>query len=323
MNKDHAIKWATNTLVALGISVLQPPEVARNMPWSKVTRFYTSQGIFYLKEMSEQFAVEPLVLTLLLNEMAAPVPEVIAHDAQSRYFLMLDAGGCLRDKLKSHYDTTLVSNILKSYSEIQIQTINKRTKLLSLGVKDWRLNQLPLLYLNLLAQENLLLNDGLTFSEIEQLKQYHAFFVEDCARLAAFGLPETLEHGDFHDNNILIDNHHKVTLNDWGDANITHPFFSLGSWLDSASRHHQLNTQDPRYELLIKAYLEPWQRFAPYEALLAAFMVSERLRPILFSINFCRVTSCEGMEKLGQFKGYIAQALKEYIVIYETYKKTK
>jgi hypothetical protein len=106
-----------------------------------------------------------------------------------------------------------------------------------------------------------------------------------------------------------------VTFNDWGDANITHPFFSLGSWLDSASRHHEMSAADPRRAQLIKAYLEPWQPFAPMEILEEAFIVAERIRPVLFAINFCRVASCPGMETLGQFKGYIANALKEFISI--------
>ncbi|MBS0288389.1 MAG: phosphotransferase [Proteobacteria bacterium] len=313
MNDNEAISWASDTLAKLGINLLEAPKLIRAMPWSKVTCFSTSKGNIYLKQMSAQFAVEPLVLNLL-KEMSVPATKVIAHNEKELLFLMLDAGSCLREKLKTNYDTALVCQLLKSYAKIQLESIAKVENFLALDVKDWRLSQLPSLYNTLLSEENLLLNDGLSITELNQLKEHHNTFVEDCARLAAFGIPETIEHGDFHDNNILISVNNQFTFNDWGDANITHPFFSLGSWLDSASRHHNLQKQDPRYLMLSKAYLEAWGSYAPLESLFEAFEVSERLRPILFSINFCRVVSCEGMEKLGQFKGYISDALKEYIV---------
>lgn len=313
MNESKPIQWATKALNDLGINILKEPEVVRAMPWSTVTRVSTSSGDVYLKQMSPQFAVEPLVLNLLLKDLSAPVTKVIAHDPKSYYFLMQEAGACLRNKLKDNYDTSLVCQVLKSYAQIQLNAIDKQTELLALGVKDWRLEKLPALYINLLAQENLLFADGLSPDDIVKLKTLYGTFVEDCNKLDTFAIAQTIEHGDFHDNNVLISDNNIITFNDWGDTNITHPFFSLGSWLDSASRNHHLHKKDPRYHILCTAYLEAWRAYAPMDKLFEAFELSERLRPILFCINFCRVTSCKGMEKLGQFKGYIAQALKEYI----------
>ncbi|MGE3318573.1 MAG: aminoglycoside phosphotransferase family protein [Candidatus Berkiella sp.] len=313
MPENPSRQWVMNTLTKQGIEALAAPESVRDTPWSKVSRLLTVKGYVYLKEMSPQFAVEPYVLNLLHKELSANVTEVIAHDDVHRWFLMPDAGSRLREKLKQNYQVELVASMLKEYAELQIKAVNKNEKFLALRVKDWRLVNLPSIYEALLSQRDFLQRDGLTEADLATLASLKGVFAEKCEQLAQLGLPETIEHGDFQDNNILIDKNDKITFNDWGDANITHPFFSLGSWLDSASRHHQMGVNDPRRAVLMEAYLEPWQAFAPLKILKEAFIISETIRPVLFAINFCRVASCPGMENLGEFKGYIAGALKEFM----------
>lgn len=313
MSETSSQQWTINTLSKLGIEHLGAPEAVRDTPWSTVSRILTASGYIYLKEMSPQFAVEPYVLNLLRKELSANVPDVIAHDEVHRWFLMPDAGYRLRENLKQNYQIKLVASILKDYAELQIKAVDKNEKLLALRVKDWRLINLPSIYETLLSQRDFLQKDGLTEADLEGLASLKGDFAYQCEQLAQVGLPETIEHGDFQDNNILIDNNDKITFNDWGDANITHPFFSLGSWLDSASRHHQMSMNDPRRTVLIEAYLEPWQAFAHLKTLKEAFVISETIRPVLFAINFCRVASCPGMENLGEFKGYIADALKAFL----------
>jgi hypothetical protein len=47
-------------------------------------------------------------------------------------------------------------------------------------------------------------------------------------------------------------------INDWGDAVITHPFFSLAGFLDSAARNHGLGGGSPIYESIKSAYFAIW-----------------------------------------------------------------
>jgi len=52
-----------------------------------------------------------------------------------------------------------------------------------------------------------------------------------CAELAAYGLPELLQHDDLHDGQVFVrDGHHRVL--DWGDACVSHPFFTLSVTLE-------------------------------------------------------------------------------------------
>eukprot|EP01037_Dinobryon_pediforme_P014768 gene14768-14898_t len=88
-----------------------------------------------------------------------------------------------------------------SYFGITIACIPYVDKLIEMGVNDWRLKNLPTLYQNFMNQESLLKADGMLVSEIEVLKKFVPRFQSLCEKLSNFSIPETLEHGDFHDNN--------------------------------------------------------------------------------------------------------------------------
>ena len=46
--------------------------------------------------------------------------------------------------------------------------------------------------------------DPLTKNELNQLGLLQPTFFDLCLQLAGFNIPETIEHGDFHDNNVLV-----------------------------------------------------------------------------------------------------------------------
>jgi aminoglycoside phosphotransferase (APT) family kinase protein len=50
-------------------------------------------------------------------------------------------------------------------------------------------------------------------------------------RLASYGVAETVQHDDLHDAQIFVRNGRAQVL-DWGDACISHPFFTLAVSLE-------------------------------------------------------------------------------------------
>ena len=58
-----------------------------------------------------------------------------------------------------------------------------------------------------------------------------AWVREACAELGAAGIPETIQHDDLHDAQVFVRDDRYLLL-DWGDACISHPFFSLAVTLD-------------------------------------------------------------------------------------------
>lgn len=317
LDNAAAIAWATNSLTQKGYVLQGALELVREMPWSIVSRFLTNQGWVYFKQMASPFAVEPTVIDIL-SRSSNYLPQIIDKHPTLPCFLMQDAGINLREQLKTHYQTQEVGNLLQSYAQLQQNTRSEISSLLAQGVPDWRLSTLPTLYKQLLHQEALLLQDGVTPAEIARLHTLHSHFSELCTQLATYALPETIEHCDFHDNNILIQNNQMV-INDWGDTVISHPFFSLASWLNSASRHHGFTPSDVRYVFLRDAYLAKWLEYGSQATLLDAFALVQKVRPLYFTLNFSRVASCPGIAQFTQFQGYMAEALREFISQMNTY----
>lgn len=73
---------------------------------------------------------------------------------------------------------------------------------------------------------------GLISSEVRQLRGLASRFDVICRELAAFGIPETRNNGDFHDGNVLVRDG-RVNFFDRGDATVTHPFVFARKWLVS------------------------------------------------------------------------------------------
>lgn len=302
--------WVKKSLNELGYGLDSEPEMVRDMPWSQVSRLYTPEGIIYLKISAEPFSNEANLLNYLSKIGVESIPEIIAKNIEKRCFLMKEAGKTLRESLKLNYDLALPSQALTTYSNLQIQCIPKVSTLLDIGVNDWRLNKLPSLYLSFIENTDLLLEDGLSKSDLQALNDFYPKFLSLCESLSSFGMPETLEHGDFQDNNILIHGN-KIIVHDFGDASITHPFFSLASFLNSAQRHHGIQENDERYLYLYNHYMKPWNASVPQKTCLNAFKIANRIGHFVFALSFLRIKSCPGIENFPEYNGYISKALKQ------------
>ncbi|MDP1724028.1 MAG: phosphotransferase [Alphaproteobacteria bacterium] len=309
-NQKIIIQWAEDYLNVNGYKILNEPQIIRDMPWSCVTKIDTSKGCIFLKSMAKDFSIEPKVLSFLSAQITQKVPDIIASNQDLSCFLMKDCGVPFRTILKENFNAELYCAVLKIYSDIQIKTIPYVDKLLAIGVNDWRLEKLPQLYNDFIKQKEMLLADGLMSFEIDVLEHLTPKLQILCERLASYTIPETIEHGDLHDNNILIQGD-RITINDWGDASIAHPFFSIVSVLDSAKRNHQLD--DQVCLRLQKSYLAQWKDYGTDNKLQEAFVLAQIIKHFTFALNFARIKSCDGIDLFPEYKGYVAESLRDFI----------
>src|SRR5262249_43945269 len=77
--------------------------------------------------------------------------------------------------------------------------------------------------------------------------------------LAECGVPDSVQHDDLHQWNVYRQNDRARVL-DWGDASISHPFFSLVVTFRFLEESHGLGPDDPWFRRLRDAYLEPLGR---------------------------------------------------------------
>lgn len=309
---SSAVIWAQEFLERTGYTLEGEPQLIHDMPWSKVFCFHTVYGQIYLKIPAEVFAHEVVLLNFLLKEGILNIPKIISYNPSLKCFLMKGAGKPLREHLKKNFDLLLTSHALRSYANIQVICTDYIENLLKTGVNDWRLSKLPSLYNTFTTNHTLFESEGLSHDEIKQLENLSSTFQTLCEKLSALGVPETLEHGDFHDNNILVRDQ-EVTINDFGDASISHPFFSIASFLESAERNHSLNKQDPKYITLRDCYLQKWSRFADIDNIEKAFNIAYQLRPFVFALSLARIKNCPNIDKFPEYNGYLANAIRTLI----------
>ena len=82
--------------------------------------------------------------------------------------------------------------------------------------------------------------------------------IEDlCDRLAAFGIRETVQHDDLHDGQVFLGTGVHQVL-DWGDACVSHPFFTLSVTLEGVIAWGVDDVEDSEdLEPHLAAYLAP------------------------------------------------------------------
>ena len=67
--------------------------------------------------------------------------------------------------------------------------------------------------------------------------------VDLCDRLAAYGIGETVQHDDLHDAQIFVRDGRFQVL-DWGDACVSHPFFTLSVSLEGVLQWGLYDVED-------------------------------------------------------------------------------
>ncbi len=311
------IAWAKETLESLGYNSNKPsPETIVNTPWSHVMRFDTSCGYVYLKHMPSMISLEPFFFQALQKHCQAPVPTVIEKNKNLNCFLMKDAGHSLRATLKEHFDINLFSKAINEFVSLQKASSNHIQALLSLGVLDYRLDKLPILYDELITNKSLIIQEGLSNSEISQLKRLSGNIHSLCQKLSTYPVPATIVQPDFSDNNMLFDPfNNTITVIDLGEIVISHPFFSLLNCLYQANKHYSIDTNDERYPTLFDSCFKKYKQvFSSEEEFLDALNISKTLRSVYDLIYQTVFIEACGKESLLSFGHYsFGESLHKFI----------
>jgi len=129
-----------------------------------------------------------------------------------------------------------------------------------------------------------------------------------CQRLAAYPIPETLHHEDFHDANIYVDDGHYV-FSDWGESGVAHPFCTLLVTSRVIAWRLELAPAAPELVRLRDIYLEPWTRYASRKELIAAYDLAYQVGMVCRALTWHRLLA--GAET--QFKAEYAEAVSGWL----------
>ncbi|WP_133128622.1 aminoglycoside phosphotransferase family protein [Legionella nagasakiensis] len=275
----EAIQWACKVLTSLGYTLKTDlPEKVQHTHWSYVVRFKTSEGYVYLKQTPPAIALEAKISQVLHEQFDASTPKIIASNAELNCFLMKDAGQSLREILKKKFDKELVCSAIDQFTSLQIAVSERVDVLLDVGVPDWRLENFPDLYREVISDKKLLMDDGLSEIEIDEVGALVPKIYTLCEKLSSYSIKQTIVQPDCNDNNILIDDTSKtITIIDLGELVISHPFFSLLNFLHIIKKHHALKEEDKTYVEIKSAGLKPYMMFESEENISGAFLIAQEL----------------------------------------------
>jgi hypothetical protein len=252
----EAIKWAMKELKQPEINA-----VVVESPWSTVLKISTLQGPVYFKQMPPDLFIEVDVIQKC-RELCGiiDIPEVIAVNKNLHCFLMKECGDAsLRTVFDGRLNIDLLTQGLLVYKNMQQATAAHQDAFVQAGVPDWRLERFPRLYQALINNEGFLRTNGLEKTQIKILQNSVCKVRALCQELSSYGIPECLNHSDFHDNNMLYSNAtQKISIIDLGETAINHPFFSLAACLKIPCNRYNVALSSIDYKKLHETCFNGW-----------------------------------------------------------------
>lgn len=275
-------RWMAGQARRLGLTPLGEVEQLRNWERSTLLRLPTSAGTLYYKAAPAPLAAEGALLLRLGERLDGEVPEVLVLDEARGGFLMHD----MRARpLHETGDVAVFERAARRYGEVQRALSADPPRL-----PEYRTSDLADRVDGLLAALPSM-TARLDDEQIDRLRAFGPRLKEMCRELAACGLPDTFEHGDFWPTNVAVRGGGFVFF-DVSDATITHPFFGLRLFLANLDEYLP-DTPDARVRVTA-AYLSAWAGLTsdenlrralalstPLSALQAALLYIERLLPVM------------------------------------------
>lgn len=280
--------WIRTRLDELGLRPLAGIEPVRLRPWSTVLSVQTDSGVVYFKANDAGHLHEARLAQFLAERHPGLVPPPLAVDDERGWMLLADAGVQLRELVAREHAVERWLDVLPAYARLQAGLAGDVDALLALGTPDLRLAVLPARFRALLEELGRLGNPEHA-AELERCRTVMPRVQALASELASFGIPETLQHDDLNDAAVYLDGEGYRVI-DWGDACVTHPFFSLSVALEGVIAWGPDDVEGavdiaPYRDAYLDAYAAALPVAPPLEALRGAGAVALGLGWICRAVN--------------------------------------
>jgi hypothetical protein len=268
----EAYEWIHQRLDRLGVGLTGSIEQPHVRPSSTVLRVPTVDGDCWFKANIPVMAHEAAVVCVLARERPDCVPELLAADLERGWMLMSDGGERLRDVIGRERSLRRWLDVLPAYARLQIDVAGHADEFVEQGAPDRRLKSLASQYEQLLDQSS-----GIAASELHRLSRVAPRVREMCDQLDSYGIPETIQHDDLDDEQVFVRDGSYLFM-DWGDACVSHPFFSMAVTLEGVlawGLDDIAGSEDIRG--FRDAYLQPFTRYVALPSLEEAHTIALRL----------------------------------------------
>jgi Ser/Thr protein kinase RdoA (MazF antagonist) len=282
---DDAEAWMRGVAASKGRPLIGAIERVHVRPWSTVCRATAATSDMFLKVCDRVQAHEPALTAIVAREFPSLAPELIARHPVEPWMLLGDGGTKLRE---ARFGDDLMDTwvrLLPRYAALQRALADRVDELRAAGVPDRGLDHLPDLLRAILADEG-----AARPTARERIRALLPAIERSCAELAAAGIGPSIDHADLHDNNVLVQGR-DVTIIDWGDAGVTHPFLSLFVTFRFVGQGLGVSRDAAEIRRLRDAYLEGWSDIAPRRTLERAADGAIALGSISGALTWYRIIS--------------------------------
>ncbi|MEV2263112.1 hypothetical protein AB0J13_31220 [Streptomyces anulatus] len=235
--------------------------VAQVRPWAMVMRVETSHETFWFKANAEGGAHEPELMRWLQRHGGGMVPETVAAAPDLGWWMAKDAGPTVADAAGPDpvpFETW--RQVLVEYAGLQRDLHEPAVGAPPAGLPQCSPRDAPQALAEMLDDRKLLLVGdprGLTESEHRQLLLLASEFTAWSEELTSEAIPLSIQHDDLTDANVCISSS-GLTIIDWADCYVGHPFGSLIFPLRTFREQHRLPVHHPDVVALGDAYLQAW-----------------------------------------------------------------
>ena len=272
---EAACDWIATELDGAGITPTGPVEMVKNRPWSCVLALPTSQGRVFMKAAAPVTRHEPVLLAAFAEIGAPAVLRPIAVDPARGWMLLPDGGSELRQESSKAREFDLWERTLRDYARLQVAAAPRADALVAGGVPDFRLARFDQLIAELAPDRSELIQ-----RRVAPLR----------AQLEAARVPDSVQHDDLHGGNILISDAGPIVF-DWGDSCISHPFMTLTVTFRVIAWSHELAADDPVFDRLRAAYLEPWSGYGDPQQLAGELAAAVELGRLTRAFTYHRLAA--------------------------------
>ena len=308
---DAACDWIQAHLTALGMIATAPPVQQRAWGLSCTMKVGTDHGDVYFKATPQFMSHEGRAMQAIAERCPQLLPAPLAVDSGNGWLLMPDFGS---DMLHECPDISRWEDALRTIAAAQVEQVESLPNWLSLNIPDRRLGRMVEMIDPLIASCSRMLkggSNGLSESEVEDLRSLSMPLKLMCARLAQYGVPHTLVHGDLGGNIIIRDGGY--TFFDWTDVCISHPFFEMAT-ISAAYFDESVLKDCPDADARLRnAYLEPWNAFQPTDVLVEAFEATRALGALHQTMTYMWILTNISMDARPELEGGLLHWVRQLL----------
>ncbi len=276
---ERVESWIADVLDRSKYNLSGPIQQVKLTDLSIVLRIPVLNGALYFKAVIPAAKYEAALSQHVSRLHQEKSVEIVDINENEGWLLMREVGGVpLRQFPHKH----IWQKAIEQYARLQIAETEHIEALISMGLPDRRLN---ILKSDIERHLSGMCATGLDKDTTARIMALKPELLKMCEELEGV-IPYSIDHGDLHSANIhLVED--GIVFFDWGDATITHPFFSTRVFWNSLD---DLIASEDEWLGMVQAfrpdYLEPWTKYASIQELERLLQISDQLACVYRALSW-------------------------------------